>query len=56
MAQYTALFTMVYVFIVMEVSTRRIAHVNVTTNPTLDWEEPAARYRRVRSQAAVLAA
>jgi hypothetical protein len=37
MAQYTALFTMVYVFIVTEVSTRRIAHVNVTTNPTLDW-------------------
>ncbi len=37
MTQYTALFTTVYVFIVMEVSTRRIAHFNVTTNPTMDW-------------------
>ena len=37
MTQYTALFTTVYVFIVMEISTRRIAHFNVTTNPTLEW-------------------
>ncbi len=37
MTQYTALFTTVYVFVVMEISTRRIVHCNVTTNPTLQW-------------------
>jgi len=37
MTQYTALFTTVYVFVVMEIGTRRIVHCNVTENPTLDW-------------------
>ena len=33
----TATFRMLYVFVVIEHSTRRLAHVNVTTNPTADW-------------------
>ncbi len=37
MTQYTVLFTTVYVFVVMEVSTRRIVLCNVTESPTLDW-------------------
>jgi putative transposase len=37
MTQYTALFAIVYVFIVMEIQTRRIVHCNVTESPTLDW-------------------
>jgi len=37
MTQYTALFTTVYVFVVMEISTRRIVHCNVTESPALDW-------------------
>ena len=43
MTQYTALFTTVYVFIVMEIGTRRIAHFNVTTNPTLEWVKMQVR-------------
>ncbi len=37
MTQYTALFTTVYVFVVMEVNTRRIVHCNVAESPALDW-------------------
>ena len=37
MTQYTALFTTVYVFVVMEIGTRRIVHCNVTESPTLGW-------------------
>jgi transposase InsO family protein len=37
MTQYTVLFTTVYVFVVMEISTRRIVLCNVTESPTLDW-------------------
>ena len=37
MTQYTALFATVYVFVVMEIGTRRIVHFNVTEHPTLDW-------------------
>jgi len=33
----TASFRILYVFVVMEVGTRRIAHVNVTAHPTADW-------------------
>jgi transposase InsO family protein len=33
----TASFRVLYVFVVMEVGTRRIAHVNVTAHPTTDW-------------------
>ena len=37
MTQYTALFAIVYVFVVMEIGTRRIVRFNVTEIPTLDW-------------------
>ena len=33
----TARFRILYVFVVMEVGTRRIAHYNVTAHPTADW-------------------
>jgi len=33
----TATFRMLYVFVVIEHGRRRLAHVNVTTNPTADW-------------------
>jgi putative transposase len=33
----TATFRLVYVFVVLEVGTRRILHWNVTTHPTADW-------------------
>lgn len=37
MTQHTALFAMIYTFIVMELSTRRIVHVDVTAHPSLAW-------------------
>jgi len=43
LAQYTALFAVVYIFVVMEIGSRRIAHVNVTTNPTLSWVKQQIR-------------
>ena len=33
----TATFRMLYVFVVIEHGTRRLTHINVTTNPTADW-------------------
>jgi transposase InsO family protein len=33
----TASFRLIYVFVILEVGTRRIAHFNVTTHPTADW-------------------
>jgi putative transposase len=33
----TANFRLLYVFVIMEVGTRRIAHFNVTAHPTADW-------------------
>ena len=33
----TATFRMLYVFVVIEHSTRRLAHINVTSNPSADW-------------------
>jgi hypothetical protein len=33
----TGSFRVLYVFVIMEVGTRRIAHCNVTTHPTADW-------------------
>jgi transposase InsO family protein len=37
MTQYTAFFAVVYVFVVMELETRRIVHTRVTSDPTLGW-------------------
>ena len=33
----TATFRILYVFVVLEVGTRRILHWNVTAHPTADW-------------------
>lgn len=35
--QHTAFFQVAYVFVVMELESRKIVHINVTTNPSLDW-------------------
>ena len=43
LTQYTALFAVVYVFVIMEISSRRIVHVNVTTAPTLFWVKQQIR-------------
>jgi len=43
LTQYTALFTVVYVFVVMEISSRRIVHTGVTTAPTLPWVKQQLR-------------
>ena len=41
--QHTALFAVVYVFVVMEIASRRIVHANVTTAPTLPWVKQQIR-------------
>jgi hypothetical protein len=41
--QHTALYTVAYIFIIMEIHSRRIVHVNVTTNPTLPWVKQQIR-------------
>ena len=43
LTQPTALFTMVYVFVVMEVATRRIVLINATTSPGLGWVKQQIR-------------
>ena len=43
LTQYTALFAVAYVFVIMEVGSRRIVHINVTTNPTLSWVKQQIR-------------
>jgi len=43
LTQYTALFTTVYVFIVMEIASRRIVLINVTTSPGLSWVQQQIR-------------
>jgi hypothetical protein len=43
LTQYTAFFPVAYVFVIMEVGSRRIVHVNVTTNPTLAWVKQQIR-------------
>jgi len=43
LTQYTALFSVVYVFVIMEIGSRRIVHVNVTTSPTLAWVKQQLR-------------
>ena len=43
LTQYTALFAVAYVFVIMEIHSRRIVHVNVTTCPTLFWVKQQIR-------------
>ena len=43
LVQHTAWFDVVYVFVVMAISTRRIVLINVTTSPTLDWVKQQIR-------------
>ncbi len=43
LTQYTAFFAVAYVFVIMEVGSRRIVHVNVTTNQTLSWVKQQIR-------------
>ena len=41
--QPTALFSVVYIFVVMEIGSRRIVHWNVTTSPSLGWVKQQIR-------------
>ncbi len=43
LTQYTAFFAVAYVFVILEIDSRRIVHVNVTTNPTLSWVKQQIR-------------
>ena len=43
LVQHTALFSVVYIFIIMEISTRKIIGFNVTCNPTLVWVKQQIR-------------
>ena len=43
LTQPTALFTIVYVFVVMEIATRRIVLINATTSPGLGWVKQQIR-------------
>jgi transposase InsO family protein len=44
MASYTALFAVIYVFVIMQLDTRRIVHINVTTQPSLLWVKMPLRH------------
>ena len=35
LTQYTALFAVAYIFVVMEIASRRVVLINVTTSPSL---------------------
>ena len=41
--QYTALFSTVYVLVIMEIGSRRVTQVGVTTSPTLEWVKQQMR-------------
>jgi putative transposase len=51
LVQYTALFSAVYVFVVMEIASRRIVLINVTANPSLAWVEQQFRQASEWSEA-----
>jgi hypothetical protein len=44
----TTTFRVVYVFVILEVDTRRIVHWNLTAHPTADWTGAAVPNDRVR--------
>jgi len=50
LTQYTAFFAVSYVFVIMELGSRRIVHVNVTSNPTLSWVKQQIREATVWGQ------
>jgi hypothetical protein len=43
LTQYTAFFAIAHIFVVMEIGSRKIVHVNVTANPTLVWVKQQIR-------------
>ena len=43
LTQHTAFFAVAYIFVIMEIGSRRIVHVNVTSNPTLPWVKQQIR-------------
>lgn len=43
LTQWTATFRVVYVFVVMEIGSRRIMHINVTSSPKLEWVKQQIR-------------
>jgi transposase InsO family protein len=43
LTQYTAFFTVVYVFVVTEIASRQIVIINVTTSPSLAWVKQQIR-------------
>ena len=43
LTQHTALFNVAYIFIVMEIESRRIVHWGVTSSPTLSWVKQQIR-------------
>jgi hypothetical protein len=43
LTQYTAFFNILYIFIVMELGSRRIVHFNVSERPGLDWVKQQMR-------------
>jgi len=43
LTQYTAFFRVVYVFVVMEIASRQIVVINVTTSPSLAWVKQQIR-------------
>jgi putative transposase len=43
LTQTTAFFAVVYIFVVMEIASRRIVLINVTTNPSLGWVQQQLR-------------
>ena len=51
LTQYTAFFAVAYVFVIIEIGSRRIVHVNVTTSPTLPWVKQQIREATAEGQA-----
>jgi transposase InsO family protein len=43
LSQYTALFSVVHILVVMEIATRKIVHENVTTSPSHSWVKQQIR-------------
>ena len=50
LTQYTALFTTVHIFVVLEIATRRIVLINATASPGLQWVKRQIRQARVWAQ------